>query len=144
MKRLLFLTAFLCSVVSYSQIEFIETTKTEIVGKIEYVYLEKIGNEAYNLYYKNINDPIHEYVHFSFKNLDNDVEKLYQIIVKGFEENPRDPYKIKANGDVIWLKYTKEDGVVRLQIQQYVSRDPDIMTVSKLLTFNDVNRLFNK
>lgn len=144
MKRLLFLTAFLCSVVSYSQIEFIETTKTEIVGKIEYVYLEKIGNEAYNLYYKNINDPIHEYVHFSFKNLDNDIEKLYQIIVKGFEENPRDPYKIKANGDVIWLKYTKEDGVVRLQIQQYVSRDPDIMTVSKLLTFNDVNRLFNK
>jgi len=144
MKRLLFLATFLCSVMSYSQIEFIETTKTEIVGKIEYVYLEKIGNEAYNFYYKNINDPIHEYVHFSFKNLDNDVEKLHQIIVKGFEENPRDPYKIKANGDVIWLKYTKVDGVVMLQIQQYVSRDPDIMTVSKLLTFNDVNRLFNK
>jgi len=144
MKRLLFLTALLCSIMSYSQIEFIETTKTEIVGKIEYVYLEKIGDEAYNFYYKNINDPIHEYVHFSFKNLDNDVEKLHQIIVKGFEENPRDPYKIKANGDVIWLKYTKVDGVVMLQIQQYVSRDPDIMTVSKLLTYEEVNKLFSK
>ena len=144
MKRLLFLTALLCSIMSYSQIEFIETTKTEIVGKIEYVYLEKIGDEAYNFYYKNINDPIHEYVHFSFKNLDNDVEKLHQIIVKGFEENPRDPYKIKANGDVIWLKYTKVDGVVMLQIQQYVSRDSDIMTVSKLLTYEEVNKLFSK
>ncbi|WP_299010567.1 hypothetical protein [uncultured Tenacibaculum sp.] len=144
MKKLLFLTALLCSIMSYSQIEFIETTKTEIVGKIEYVYLEKIGDEAYNFYYKNINDPIHEYVHFSFKNLDNDVEKLHQIIVKGFEENPRDPYKIKANGDVIWLKYTKVDGVVMLQIQQYVSRDPDIMTVSKLLTYEEVNKLFSK
>ncbi|AZJ35945.1 hypothetical protein [Tenacibaculum singaporense] len=144
MKKLLLLTGLLFSVASYSQIEFIETTKTEIVGKIEYVYLEKIGDEAYNFYYKNINDPIHEYVHFSFKNLDNDVEKLHQIIVKGFEENPRDPYKIKANGDVIWLKYTKVDGVVMLQIQQYVSRDPDIMTVSKLLTYEEVNKLFSK
>lgn len=144
MKKLFLLTGLLISVASYSQIEFIETTKTEIVGKIEYVYLEKIGDKAYNFYYKNINDPIHEYVHFSFKNLDNDVEKLHQIIVKGFEENPRDPYKIKANGDVIWLKYTKVDGVVMLQIQQYVSRDPDIMTVSKLLTYEEVNKLFSK
>ncbi|MEE3999095.1 hypothetical protein V1T75_02005 [Tenacibaculum sp. FZY0031] len=144
MKKLLLLAGLLFSVASYSQIEFIETTKTEIVGKIEYVYLEKIGNEAYNFYYKNINDPIHEYVHFSFKNLDNDVEKLYQIMIKGFEENPRDPYKIKANGDVIWLKYTKVDGIVVLQIQQYVSRDPDIMTVSKLLTYEEVNKLFSK
>ncbi|WP_428743036.1 hypothetical protein [Tenacibaculum sp.] len=144
MKKLLFVAALMLSAVSYSQIEFIETTKTEVTGKIEYVYLEKIGNEAYNFYYKNINDPIHEYVHFSFKNLDNDIEKLYQIIAKGFEESPRDPYKIKANGEVVWLKYTKEEGVTLLQIQQYVSRDPDVMTVSKLLTFNDVNKLFNK
>ena len=144
MKKLLFVAALMLSAVSYSQIEFVETTKTEVTGKIEYVYLEKIGNEAYNFYYKNINDPIHEYVHFSFKNLDNDIEKLYQIIAKGFEESPRDPYKIKANGEVVWLKYTKEEGVTLLQIQQYVSRDPDVMTVSKLLTFNDVNKLFNK
>lgn len=144
MKKLLFFGAFMFSLVSYSQIEFIETTKTEIVGKVEYVYLEKIGEEAYNLYYKNLNDPIHEYVSFSFKNLDNDIEKLYQIIMRGFQESPRDPYKIKANGDVIWLKYTKEDGIVHLQIQQYVSRDPDIMTVSKLLTYDQVNRLFSK
>ena len=144
MKKLLFVAALMLSAVSYSQIEFVETTKTEVTGKIEYVYLEKIGNEAYNFYYKNINDPIHEYVHFSFKNLDNDIEKLYQIIAQGFEESPRDPYKIKANGEVVWLKYTKEEGVTLLQIQQYVSRDPDVMTVSKLLTFNDVNKLFNK
>ncbi|WGH76681.1 hypothetical protein P8625_05855 [Tenacibaculum tangerinum] len=144
MKKLLLLAVILSSLASYSQIEFIETTKTEIVGKIEYVYLEKIGDKAYNFYYKNINDPIHEYVHFSFKNLDNDVEKLHQIIMRGFEENPRDPYKIKANGEVVWLKYSKEEGVVLLQIQQYVSRDPDIMTVSKLLTYEDVNKLFKK
>ncbi|TDQ25762.1 hypothetical protein [Tenacibaculum caenipelagi] len=144
MKKFLFITALMFSAVSYSQIEFIETTRTEITGKIEYVYLEKIGDQAYNFYYKNINDPIHEYVHFSFKNLDNDIEKLYQIIAKGFEESPRDPFKIKANGEVVWLKYTKEEGVTLLQIQQYVSRDPDVMTVSKLLTFNDVNKLFNK
>lgn len=144
MKKILFLITLFFSAMSYAQIEFVETTKIEIVGQVEFIYLEKVGEESYNFFYKNMNDPINEYVNFSFRNMNDDVSKLHQIIVRGFEENPRDPYKIKANGDVVWLKYEKEDGEVKLQIQQYVSRDPDVMTVSKFITLDEVNRLFKK
>ncbi|WP_299161675.1 hypothetical protein [uncultured Tenacibaculum sp.] len=147
MKKLFFLAALFFSVVSYSQIEFIESsTKVDIVGQVEFVYLEKVGdNESYNLFYKNINNPINEYVFFSFKNTNDDVSKLHQIMLKGFEEMPMQKFQIKANGDVIFFKYERgDDGEMRMQIQQYVSRDPDVMTVSKFLTLNEVNKLFQK
>ncbi len=144
MKKLFFLAALFFSVVSYSQIEFIETAKIEIVGRVEFVYLEKIGDEAYNLFYKNINNPISEYVSFTFKNMDNDADKLHQIMVRGFDEVAGNKYQIKANGDVVYLKYERDDGEIKMQIEQYVSRDPDIMTESKLLTLFEINKLFKK
>ncbi|WP_422091166.1 hypothetical protein [Tenacibaculum ovolyticum] len=144
MKKLFFLAALFFSLVSYSQIEFIETAKVEIVGRVEFVYLEKIGDEAYNLFYKNINNPINEYVSFTFKNVDNDADKLHQIMVRGFNEAAGSKYQIKANGDVVYLKYEREDGIIKLQIEQYVSREPDVLTESRLLTLDEVNKLFRK
>lgn len=144
MKKLLFLATLFFSVASYSQIEFIETARIEIVGRVEFVYLEKIGDEAYNLFYKNINNPINEYVSFTFKNMDNDADKLHEIMVRGFSETPGSKYQIKANGDVVYLKYEKDEGVVKLQIEQYVSREPDVLTESRLLTLEEINKLFKK
>ncbi len=144
MKKLFFMAALFMSVVSYSQIEFIENTKVEIVGRVEFVYLEKLGDEAYNLFYKNINNPINEYVSFTFKNVDNDADKLHQIIVRGFEEDTVIKYQIKANGDVVYLKYLRDEGIIKLQIEQYVSREPDVLTESKLLTLDEINKLFRK
>lgn len=144
MKKLFFALALFVSISTFSQIELIETTKTEVVGRVEFVYLEKIGDESYNLFYKNMNNPVKEYVNFSFNNVNNDADKLHQIMVNGFTEMPRDPYKVKANGDIVWLKYEKVQEVPVLQIQQYVSRDPDVMTVSKYLTLDEVNKIFKK
>ncbi|CAA0181162.1 hypothetical protein [Tenacibaculum maritimum] len=144
MKKILFIALCCLSFSAFSQIELVETTKTEIVSKISYVYLEKAGDNEYNLYYKNMNALGHEYVHFGFKNLNNDYDKLYEIMMKGFEDKPRDPLQIKANGDVVWLKYSREEGNLYLQIQQFVSRDPDVMTVSRLLTKEDITNLFKK
>ncbi|MCT4698608.1 MULTISPECIES: hypothetical protein [Tenacibaculum] len=144
MKKLFFIATLFLSVASYSQIELIETARVEIVGRVEFVYLEKIGDEAYNLFYKNINNPINEYVSFTFKNVDNDADKLHQIMVRGFEEAAGSKYQIKANGDVVYLKYERDEGVIKLQIEQYVSREPDVLTESKLLTLDEINKLFRK
>ncbi|CAM1354842.1 hypothetical protein [Tenacibaculum insulae] len=144
MKKLIYLITLFFSVASYSQIEFIETAKVDIVGHVEFVYLEKVGDDTYNLFYKNINaTTINEYVFFSFKNMDNDVEKLHQIIIKGFENPPRSRFQIKANGNIVYLKYLREDGEIKMKIQQYVSREPDVLTESKLLTLDEINKLFN-
>lgn len=147
MKNLLTMAMVLfLSVTSFAQIELVETSKTEVISQISYVYLEKKGENMYNFFYKDMNSVQHQYVSFSFRNLDNDVDKLYQILSNGFEEVPRDPLKMKANGEIIWLKYKRDtlDNTITLTVEQYISTDPEIKTVSRPLTLEDVNKLFNK
>lgn len=144
MKKIFLLATLFISVLAYSQIEIIETTRTEIVAHVEFVYLEKVGDESYSIYYKNMNDPINEYVSFSFKNLNNDFETLHKFLVNGFE-NPGESYKIKANGDAVYFKFERQDdNEVKVQIKQFVSRDPDVTTVSKFISLDEVNKLFQK
>ena len=88
---------------------------------------------------------INDYVYFTFTNMNNDFDALHQIFLRGFEEKPREAYKIKANGNVVWLKYERQhDGEVKVQIKQYVSRDPDVVTLSKFISLDEINRLFKK
>ncbi|CAL2101073.1 conserved exported protein of unknown function [Tenacibaculum sp. 190130A14a] len=145
MKKVFLLAALFISLASYSQIEFVETTRTEVVSHVEFVYLEKVGEDSYNFYYKNINDPaVNEYVYFTFTNMNNDFGALHKIFLRGFEENPRESYKIKANGDVVWLKFERQhDNEVKVQIKQYVSRDPDVITQSKFISLDEINKLFS-
>jgi len=135
----------LLSVSSFAQIELVETSKSEVVSQISYVYLEKNGETDYNFFYKDMNSVSHEYVSFSFTNLDNDVDKLYQILSNGFVEVPRDPLKMKANGEIVWLKYSREvDNTITLTVEQYVSTEPEVKTISRPLTAEDISTLFGK
>lgn len=148
-KTLLSLLMLTLSASAFSQIELVETTQTEIVSKLSLVYIEKIGEkgDSFVFHYNNMNAPIIDYKSFEFRNVNNDFEKLYSIIMKGFEENPRDPYKIKANEDYVYLKYTKMDGSVLMQVQQFVEpTNPDNkeMAVSRFLTKEEVAMLFKK
>lgn len=147
MKNIFAIAFFLLmSATSIAQIEFIEIAQSEVVGKIDYVYIEKMGKTDYNFYYKNMNEVAHEYVKFSFKNVDNDLDKLYQGLAQGFETVPRDPLKMKANGEIIWLKYTRNtvDNIVTLTFEQNLSVDPILTSKSKDLTIEDINNLFKK
>ena len=130
---------------AFSQIELVETSQSEIISRISYVYMEKVGDNEYNLFYKNMNSVGHEYTSFGFKNLDNDYDKLYSILMKGFEDVPRDPLKLKANGEIVWLKYSMEDSKAYLQIQQYDNEEnAEDMRASRLLTAEDITNLFKK
>lgn len=134
------------SVTSFAQIELIETSKTEVVSQISYVYLEKKGENLFNFFYKDMNSVAHEYVSFSFTNIDNDIDKLHTILANGFVEVPRDPLKMKANGEIVWLKYSRDslDNTITLTVEQYVSTDPEVKTISRPLTPEDINKLFRK
>ncbi len=147
MRKALLLLLFVVSSAAYAQIEFLETSQSEVIGKVSYVYLEKVGETDYNFFFKNINAIGHEYVNFSFKNVDNDVDKLYNGLMNGFQTVPRDPLKMKANGQIVWLKYTREDGEAFLQIQMTSGDNPEIaenVKVSRLLTAEDITKLFKK
>lgn len=146
MRKLVLGLVLLVSVSASAQIELVETEQSEVVGKISYVYLEKVGENEFNFFYKNINAIGHEYVNFSFKNLNNDIDKLYEILMKGFVDVPRDPLKMKANGEIVWLKYSREDGEAFLQIQQTEGdgSSENAVKVSRLLTQEDITKLFKK
>ncbi len=146
MRKLFLGLVLLASVSASAQIELVETEQSEVVGKISYVYLEKVGENEYNFFYKNINAIGHEYVNFSFKNINNDIDKLYQILMKGFQDVPRDPLKMKANGEIVWLKFSREDGEAFLQIQQTEGdgSSENAVKVSRLLTEEDITKLFKK
>lgn len=155
MKKL-FLALLLCiSTASFSQIKLIKTTKTEVLSRIGLVYIEQVDEgKSFIVNYSNMNAPIIEYKKFKFNNTDNAFNTLYQIIMQGFEEVPRDPYKLQAGEDIIYLKYTKIDGNVLMQIQQFVESDNiesenvdddnKEMAVSKHLTQDDIKLLFKK
>ncbi|MBA6155050.1 hypothetical protein H3Z83_00730 [Tenacibaculum sp. S7007] len=144
MKKIILLATLFISAVGYSQIEFIDTARTEVVAHVEFVYIEKVGDESYSIFYKNMNDPINEYVSFTFKNENDDFNKLHQFLVSGFE-NPGQVYKVKANGDAVYFRYERQDdNEVKVQIKQYISRDPDVTTVSKFISVDEVNKLFQK
>ncbi|AUC15175.1 hypothetical protein BTO06_08500 [Tenacibaculum sp. SZ-18] len=148
MRKAFLLLLFVLTNSAFAQIEFIETSQSEVVGKVSYVYLEKVGENDYNFFFKNINAIGHEYVNFSFKNVDNDVDKLYNGLMQGFQDVPRDPLKMKANGQIVWLKYTREDGEAFLQIQMTSGDNPvdvdENVKFSRLLTAEDITKLFKK
>lgn len=157
MKKIFFVFLFLISFTAFSQIERVDQQTAEITSRISHVYLEKIDDKEYNFFYKNMNSSGHEYVKFSFKTLNDSYNLLYEILMEGFKNMPRDPMKIKANGEIVWLKYFKEDGVTLLQIEQNIEEKLDEddygygnggksikMTMSRPLTEEDVTNLFKK
>lgn len=148
MKKIVVVVLFLVSVSAFSQIELIETAKVKMIGKITDAYMEKIGDDEYNLFYKNVKAIGKEYDNFSFKNINNDYDALYQILMNGFKEASRDPLKIKANGEIVWLQFTyiNEDNMVTLEFKQNANNEnnPDELTVSRPFTAEEITKLFNK
>lgn len=155
MKKLSFIFLFFVSITVFSQIERVDQQKVEITSRISNVYMEKIDDKEYNFFYKNMNSVGHEYVNFSFKTLNDSYNLLYEIFMEGFNEMPRDPVKFKANGEIVWLKYFKKDGVIFLQIEQSLDKietegveeyeeDNSNKTRSRELSQEDITNLFRK
>lgn len=154
MKKIFVALLLLVSVSSFSQIKLMKTTKTEVLSRIGLVYIEKVDDgKSFIVNYSNMNAPVIEYKNFKFNNTDNAFTTLYDIIMQGFEEVPRDPYKLQAGEDYIYLKYTRVDGNVLMQIQQFVEAEVSVegeegdgkeMAVSKHLTQDDIKMLFKK
>lgn len=153
MKKLSFIFLVFISLTAFSQIERVDQQKVEITSRISNVYMEKVDDKEYNFFYKDMNSVGHEYVSFSFKTLNNSYDLLYEIFMEGFENPPRDPVKFKANGEIVWLKYFKKDGVIFLQVEQNLERASEDseydendtnMTRSRELSAEDITNLFKK
>lgn len=145
MKKLILLALFLISGLSFGQIKVLPTTPLERLGRVgtNDVYVQKEGTQ-YTFFYKDIeNTEESSTKNFSFKNVDNDYENLYKIIIDGFNASPMYDIKLELPNDFVWLHYTKTSArpVVQFMTTNKVTSSTGI---SQMLSVEDIKKLFEK
>ena len=148
MKKIITIAILMCSFVSFAQIKVIETVPVERLGKVNNNYIQKIGDE-YTVYYTSIqsDDESSSLRKFTFKNVNNDYNSLYSIIVNGFTANPLYDIKLELPNNYIWLHYTGSVIPEKATVQFMVSsKDVSSVTssVSEPLLKDQINKLFQK
>ena len=143
MKQLLFISFIFLGINLFGQIKVIEAPDNETIGEIQGIKIEKTGN-VYTFIYDNLKYPnTTDIKSFSFEDIDNSFENLYQLIMKGFDEVPNDDIMIKLPNDTIWLHFEKNMGIVSFQFYHSVS-NTEVIAISRYLTKKQVIKLFGK
>lgn len=148
MKRIITIAILMFSFVSFAQIKVIETVPVERLGKVNNNYIQKIGDE-YTVYYTSIqnDDESSSLRKFTFKNVNNDYNSLYSIIVNGFTANPLYDIKLELPNNYIWLHYTGSVIPEKATVQFMVSNkdaSSAASSVSEPLLKDQINKLFQK
>lgn len=148
MKKIITITILFFSCISFAQIKVIETVPVEKLGKVNNNYIQKIGDE-YTVYYTIIqtDDDSSNLRKFSFKNLDNDYNNLYNIIMGGFNASPLYDIKLELPNNYIWLHYTGNVVPDKATVQFMVlskERDAATNNVSEPFIKDQINKLFQK
>ena len=148
MKKIITLAILFCSFASFAQIKVLETVPVEKLGKVNNNYIQKIGDE-YTVYYTSIqnDDESSSLRKFTFKNVNNDYNSLYSIIVNGFTATPLYDIKLELPNNYIWLHYTGSVIPEKATVQFMVSsKDASSATsnVSEPLLKDQINKLFQK
>jgi hypothetical protein len=148
MKRIITIAILMFSFVSFAQIKVLETVPVERLGKVNNNYIQKIGDE-YTVYYTSIqnDDESSSLRKFTFKNVNNDYNSLYSIIVNGFTATPLYDIKLELPNNYIWLHYTGSVIPEKATVQFMVSsKDASSATssVSEPLLKDQINKLFQR
>ncbi|SHI65013.1 hypothetical protein [Flavobacterium terrae] len=145
MRKIITAFAILLSCMAFSQIKVLPTTPLERLGRVgtNDVYIQKEGTQ-YTFFYKNIENKDDESIrNFTFKNIDNDFENFYKIIMDGFNANPIYDIKLELPNDYVWLHYTKTTSKLTVQFMT-TNKVTSSTGVSEMMTIEDVKKLFEK
>ena len=146
MKKIITLATLFISVVSFAQIKVLETAPVEKLGKVNNNYIQKIGDE-YTVYYTSIqnDDDSSPMRKFSFKNVNNDYNGLYNIIMGGFTASPLYDIKLELPNNYIRLHYTGSVLPEKATVQFMVSSKEATSatsSVSEPFVKDQINKLF--
>lgn len=149
MKKLLLIAALMISSLAFSQIKVLEKKPTTEIGKISpmgnlVISLDK-SDEDYIFTYRDVKfQHLNEYKTFTFKETGSDLDQLYDIIMKGIEEQPSDNIYIDIPEGVLILKFGKILGSKNVEIGHSLNKNGDVIGFSRTLTKRDINKLFNR
>lgn len=145
MKKFIFALSLFTTCMGFSQIKVIETTPIIRLGSINQndMYIQNEGSQ-YTFVYKNIEKEEEISTRsFSFKDLDNDYNNLFDIIINGFNNEPLQDIKLELPNDFVWLHYSKN--LDRRYVQFMCKNKITEMTgVSKSFTLEQITKLFQR
>lgn len=140
-KTFLILFIILFSTSVFSQIKRV-VSNSETIGKVQHISCEKEDN-IYTIIYNN-----HKFTQIddfkSFSLSEQDFNDLFDIIMQGFKDNPKEEIKLETPNDVLFLKFTKTMGVVSLRITHFANKNPEIAGLTRYLTKKQTLKLFGK
>lgn len=141
MKTAITILATLFFSIGFSQIKALDVSQIKSIGKVQFIELNQ-NNDVLTFAYQDLNS--NQMTSFSFKNLNNDLDNLYNTIMNGFENIPEADIPLELPNDIIYLHFEKSMGVVNFQFKQSVNKDLSTIAKSVYLTKKKVNKLFGK
>lgn len=144
MKKSITIAILFLSFISYGQIKVVETVPIEKLGRIDNFYVQKQADE-YTFFYNSIanNETAATFRNFSFKNVNNDYQNFYDIIMGGFSAAQLYDIKLELPNDFVWLQYIKASD--KTTVQFMVSNKLTSTTgISEPLTLEQIKKLFEK
>lgn len=154
MKKILVFLGVMFSSVMYSQIKVIKKAGCDDVGVVKALLTPTMnmkkcslenGNTQYVVQYKDISfQQIEEWKSFSFLDIDNAFDSLYNIIIDGFSNPPKEDVMIELPEGSVYLHFEKNMGVTSFQFFHFPFKNSKVMGKSPYLTKKQVNKLFGK
>jgi|AntRauTorckE5430_2_1112549.scaffolds.fasta_scaffold22483_2 hypothetical protein len=149
MRNLFFITVLFITSSAFAQISKVETTKAEEIGKIapmgQFIIDCQKRGDTYTIMYKDWKfQHLDEYKQFSFKDEDDAFENLYQMIMDGFDNMPKEDIMLELPDGYLWLKFHKVMWVKQVSFGHSVDKSGSVIGYSRDLTKNNVQTLFGK
>lgn len=145
MKKIITVALLLLSTLSFCQIKVVQTIPIEKLGRLSNkIFIQKEANE-YTIFYLNSEEgrTSDNYKSIKFKDINDDYNNLYKIIMDGFKASPLYDIKLELPNDYVWLHYIAESNRVSVQLMT-----TNITTasngISSAFTMEDIMKLFQK
>ena len=145
MKKIITVALLLLSTLSFCQIKVVKTIPIEKLGRLSNkVFIQKEAEEYTIFYLNTVEDRSSDnYKSINFKNIDNDYNNLYTIIMDGFSASPLYDIKLELPNDYVWLHYITTSDKVMVQLMT-TNKTTSSNGISTSFTIEDINKLFQK
>lgn len=144
MKKLLFSAFLFFSVLGFSQIKILKYETDVKVGESNAVTLYEKDN-LYTINYNDVNNySMNVYRDFNFRNINNDLDTLYNLIIEGFKRFPKQDIMLELPNDIVFLHFDKSIGRTLFQFIHFVNKDERQVGKSPFLSLKDISLIFNR
>ena len=147
MRLLLFIFLTISALAGNSQISVVDVPESEDIGQIGamgevFIKIYRTGN-SYTFYYQDQKyKRIKEYKSFTFNNENGDYEVLYNMILDGLKNPPKEDIMLELPNDFVWINFEKLMGVPVVRFIHSVEKNGGIMGATIQMNKKKVQKLF--